>query len=313
MAARSQLPLWIVLRDPDGKVLEQTGSPPRQVFTRDQETSHFRSRESLFDVIPAGHGQAVVEVFPVFAGSPEPGEDGGGTGGRPFVITTEVAMPLGAADPRTLWPIWRNLMINIAAAIALLLTAGLTAWGFGSYVRGQQLQQQVEIARQVQANLLPRSTEVGGGVQVAVEYQPADEVGGDFYDTFCTERGPALIVGDVSGKGIPAALLMGVIHGAVRSSRWTESSASHEHETLELNRLLCERASGEQFASLFWSYCDRGESAVHYVNAGHWAPVLMRLRNGKVDVNRLDVGGRYLAFSPMPLTCRGLSRSSRGM
>jgi hypothetical protein len=48
-------------------------------------------------------------------------------------------------------------MINIAPALVLLLTVGLTAWGFRSYERGKQLQQQVEIARQMQANLLPRS------------------------------------------------------------------------------------------------------------------------------------------------------------
>src|SRR5215467_1714909 len=52
MATGSQQPLWIVLRDPDGHVLEQSGTPERQVFTHDQETSHFRNREPLFDVIP---------------------------------------------------------------------------------------------------------------------------------------------------------------------------------------------------------------------------------------------------------------------
>jgi hypothetical protein len=263
MATGSRQPLWIVLRDPDGRVLEQTGIPERQVFfTHDQETSHFRSREPLFDIIPSSQGEAVVEVFPVYAGSPRVSTESAAIGSRPgpFVIATEVAMPLSAADPATLWPIRRNLMINIAAALALLLTVGLTAWGFRSYVRGKQLEQQVEIARQVQANLLPRNTDLGGGVQVVAEYQPAEEVAGDFYDTFHTEAGLALVIGDVSGKGIPAALLMGVIHGAVRSGMWTESRARHEHETAELNRLLCERTSGERFASMFWSYCNAGNT-----------------------------------------------------
>lgn len=140
--------------------------------------------------------------------------------------------------------------------------------GFRSYVRGKQLEQQVEIARQVQANLLPGNTQPVRGVEVAVEYQPAQEVGDDFYDTFDTGQGLALVIGDASGKGIPAALRMGVIHGAVGSSAWTDSRTSHERETAELNRLLCERLSGDRFASMFWSYRDADHSAVHYVNAG---------------------------------------------
>ncbi len=315
MATGSRKPLWIVLRDPDGHVLEQTGTPERQVFTHDQETSHFQSREPLFDVIASSQGEAVVEVFPVYAGSPRPSTESAGTGSRrgPFVIATEVAMPLSAADATTLWPIRRNLMINIAAALALLLTVGLTTWGFRSYVRGKQLEQQVEIARQVQANLLPRNADLGGGgVQVAVEYQPAEEIAGDFYDTFQTEAGLALVIGDVSGKGIPAALLMGVIHGAVRSGMWTQSRADHEHETAELNRLLCERASGDRFATMFWSYCDLENTVVHYVNAGHCTPMLIALRNGKAEIRRLDVGGPVLGLLPAVAYTQGRAEIQPG-
>lgn len=56
---------------------------------------------------------------------------------------------------------------------------------------------------------------------------------------------------DVAGKGMPAALLMGVIHGAVRSSLWAESAASHELASQTLNRLLCERASGRAMPPCF--------------------------------------------------------------
>ena len=298
MAAGSQPPLWIVLRDPDGQVIEQAGTPEREVFTHEQEASHFRSREPLFEVIPTSRGEAVVAVYPVYAGIRP-------VRGGPLVIAVELAMPLSAGDPATLWPIRRNLMINLASALALLLTVGLTAWGFRSYVRGKQLEQQVEIARQVQANLLPRNTQPAAGIQIAVEYQPAQEVGGDFYDTFLTEHGFALVIGDVSGKGIPAALLMGVIHGAVRSSNWTDSPESHERESSELNRLLCERASGDRFASMFWSYCDADKRVVRYVNAGHCAPILIGLRNNKAEIKRLDVGGPVLGLLPAATYSQG--------
>ncbi|HEX8813380.1 MAG TPA: PP2C family protein-serine/threonine phosphatase, partial [Terracidiphilus sp.] len=221
-------------------------------------------------------------------------------------------MPLSSADAASLWPIRRNLAINIASALALLLTVGLTAWGFRSYTFGKQLEQQVEIARQVQANLLPKHPVVSGDVQVAVEYQPAQQIGGDFYDAFQTEHGLALVVGDVSGKGIPAALLMGVITGAVRSSAWTDSRASHERETCELNRLFCERAADDRFASMFWSYCDPQLRTVRYVNAGHCAPVLIGLRNGQPEIRRLDVGGAVLGVLPAASYTQGSAEIRAG-
>ena len=147
---------------------------------------------------------------------------------------------------------------------------------------------------------------------MVAEYQPAEEVAGDFYDTFRTEAGLALVIGDVSGKGIPAALLMGVIHGAVRSGRWTESRARHEHETAELNRLLCERTSGERFASMFWSYCDTGNTVVHYVNAGHCAPMLIALRDGNAEIKRLDVGGPVLGLLPAVAYTQGRAEIQPG-
>jgi Stage II sporulation protein E (SpoIIE) len=311
MAAASQQPDWIVLRSMDGQVLEQSGTPERQVFTHDDETNHFRNREPVVAVIPSNHGEVVVEAFPVHVGPPGPPIAARSEHHGPF-ITVEVAMPLGSSDAANLWPIRRNLLINVAAAFTLLLTVGLTAWGFRSYIRGRQLEQQVEIARQVQINLLPKSTQVAGSVPIAVAYQAVEEVAGDFYDTFQTERGLALVIGDVSGKGIPAALLMGVIHGAVRSSRWTDSPANHERETVELNRLLCERASTEQFASMFWSYCDRENNVVHYVNAGHCIPLLVGLHHGRAEIKRLDVGGPVLGLLPDAAYVQGRAKIQPG-
>lgn len=294
MDTASQRPLWVVLRDSEGHVLEQVGVAEHPIFTQDQATSHFRTREPLFEVVSSRRGEAVVEVFPVFARLVKASDE---TSARPSgPLAVELAMPLASADAATLWPIRRNLIVNISAALVLLLTVGLAARGFRSYVRGKRLEQQVELARQVQSNLLPHNTQLSGGVRVAVAYQPADEVAGDFYDTFQTRLGPALVIGDVSGKGIPAALLMGVLHGAVRSSTWSASPADHEHETVELNHLLCERTSGERFASMFWSYCDAESGTLHYVNAGHCYPLLAGLRKGQAEIQRLETGGPVLGL-----------------
>ena len=293
-------PAWIVLKSPEGTILEQEGTPEVQPFSSADETEHFKTRQPLFDVFPTSKGEVLVEAFALH-GAPRHALDSNGSPPDltrpPPVITVEMAMPLAAADAGTLWPIRRNLMINSAAALALLLTVVIAALGFRSYVRGRQLEQQLEIAKQVQSNLLPKKTELSGAVQVAVEYEPAEEVGGDFYDVFKTkEGGTALVIGDVSGKGVPAALLMGVIHGAVRASGWTESKEQHETECVELNQLLCEQASGERYSSMFWCYSDAGNSVLQYVNAGHCPALLIGKKNGAVDVTRLESGGPVMGI-----------------
>jgi len=208
-------------------------------------------------------------------------------------------MPLSDADRSAFWPIRRNLFINCAGALALLLTVVVAGVGFRSYAQGKRLEEQVEIARQVQSELLPSLTEKYVGVHLATEYRPAEQVGGDFYDVFRVKRdGVALVMGDVSGKGVPAALLMGVIHGAVRSSSWTETPAQHEWESEQLNRLLCECASGERYASMFWCYHDAVTHSLRYVNAGHCPPLLARRNGSGVEISRLEAGGPVLGILP---------------
>ena len=104
------------------------------------------------------------------------------------------------------------------------------------------------------------------------------------------------MIGDVSGKGVPAALLAGVIHGAVRSSSWWDSAQSHEQESAQLNRLLCRDASPNRFASMFWCYYEPDSRQLRYVNAGHCPPLLVG-RNGRgVEVGSLEAGGPVLGL-----------------
>ena len=208
-------------------------------------------------------------------------------------------MPLSSVDRSNFWPIRRNLLINCSGALALLVTVVVAGLGFRSYAHGKYLEEQLEIAGQVQSELLPPLTEKYVGVHLATEYTPAEQVGGDFYDVFRLKNERiALVMGDVSGKGVPAALLMGVIHGAVRSSLWSESPSRHESESQQLNRLLCERASGERYASMFWCYHDPIAHTLSYVNAGHCPPLLTRNSGSKVEISRLHVGGPVLGVLP---------------
>ena len=100
---------------------------------------------------------------------------------------------------------------------------------FPHYVRGKQLERQTELARQVQTDLLPAGGAAIENLDFAAACVPAWQVGGDFYDVFSAgDARIAIVLGDVSGKGLPAAVVAGVLLGAVRASAWTAGSGEHE-------------------------------------------------------------------------------------
>ena len=291
--------LWIELRGPDGNLLEHAGGAAQRLFSEDQEHTHARNHEPLYSVVATAAGDVVVEVFAIRAPVAPTPANPPVQSGPPAPMMLEIAMPLSSVHQSNFWPIRRNLLINCSGALALLVTVVVAGLGFRSYAHGKYLEEQLEIAGQVQSELLPRLTEKYVGVHLATEYTPAEQVGGDFYDVFrLKDERVALVMGDVSGKGVPASLLMGVIHGAVRSSLWSESPSRQESESEHLNRLLCERASGERYASMFWCYHDPIAHTLSYVNAGHCPPFLTRKSGSKVEIPRLHVGGPVLGVLP---------------
>lgn len=292
-------PVWIELRGHDGKLLQHAGKASQPLFSEDEEDIHARNHEPLYRVVATAAGDVVIEVFAIRApAAPIPANPPAQVG-PPLPMMLEIAAPLSSVDQSNFWPIRRNLLINCSGAFALLVTVAVAGLGFRSYAHGKYLEEQLEIAGQVQSELLPPLTEKYVGVRLATEYTPAEQVGGDFYDVFrLDDERIALIMGDVSGKGVPAALLMGVIHGAVRSSLWSESPSRHESESQQLNRLLCEGASGERYASMFWCYHDPIAQTLSYVNAGHCPPLLTRKNGSRVEISRLHVGGPVLGVLP---------------
>ena len=129
---------------------------------------------------------------------------------------------------------------------------------------------------------------------------PAGDVGGDFCDMFrIGDNRTAFVLGDVSGKGISAALLMALIHGAIQSMSWTRSAQDHENATRSLNSLLCRKTATERFSTMFWGYFDPKTSVLRYINAGHLPPLLIRAGEfGNLEVQRLETGGPYSGLIP---------------
>jgi sigma-B regulation protein RsbU (phosphoserine phosphatase) len=214
------------------------------------------------------------------------------------------------------WPARWTLILGVATGCALLGALALLALRFRSHLSARRVERQIEIARQVQRGMLPPATSSPRNFELAAEWRPAASVSGDFYDAFdlpqkdVTEAGAAFVFGDVSGKDVPAAMLASLIQGTAHASGWTRSAAQHNAATGELNRLLCERASQERFASLFWGYFDARTGLLHYVNCGHCAPLLFResFRARGKDVLRLTDGGPVLGLLPQARFEQGVER-----
>ena len=233
------------------------------------------------------------------AESPQPGSGPPGAENRPRFDAIEVALYWNSAETE-FGGLRRNLIVSVSAALALVASMVVLGLRFRNYVRGKQLEQQLELARRVQQELLPPGCPSCGDLDFAAECHPAYQVGGDFYDVFPGDHSRvAMLLGDVSGKGLPAALLMGLLHGAVRTSYWTGNGADHEEASKRLNQLLCMRTSVEMFASLFWCYYDPDAQKLRYVNAGHLPPfVASRNGNGAPELRRLEEGGPVLGVIP---------------
>jgi Stage II sporulation protein E (SpoIIE) len=191
----------------------------------------------------------------------------------------------------------RNTIINASAALMLLVSLALIVIRFGPYVQGKQLEAQMDLARDVQRELLPAAESWPAGLDVAAECIPALRVGGDFYDIVTLPAGRlAFALGDVSGHGVSAALLLGLIQGSMSSPPWGVLTDEADRAA-SLNELLLTKSSGNRFASLFWCSYDPALETLRYINAGHLPPLWIRRPvDGTPVVDRLAEGGPVLGL-----------------
>ena len=132
---------------------------------------------------------------------------------------------------------------------------------------------ELEIARQVQQNLIPQLKRNYPGVELSAFYAPNKDVGGDYYDFFEVGRNRYMVcIADVSGKGVPAALIMSNFQASLRAlSIYVESLRDI---VPELNRLILERGKGELFITVFLGFLDLNYQEFEYVNCGHNPPII---------------------------------------
>lgn len=172
-----------------------------------------------------------------------------------------------------------DLLAAIASSAAIAIE---NARLYQVAVEKGRMERELQMARELQASLLPQQTPQVPGWEFAAHWQPAREVAGDYYDFIALEdERLGLVVADVSDKGMAAALFMACTRSVVRGSvgRATSPSDAIAHA----NRLLCADATRGMFVTLFYALLDPVGGEITYVNAGHNPPLLCRADEDELE------------------------------
>ena len=194
-----------------------------------------------------------------------------------FYILPDLQPGLDRLHIRTMWfPFGTGIRLSLISIFGVLLCFSLVLLGRfrNSQRRQAAMEEDVQQAQQVQQVLIPEQLPQVSGLTIESEYRPAREVGGDFFQIIphATDGSVLVVVGDVTGKGLQAGMLVALIVGAIRSTAETSAGALSMIEAL--NRRLCGR--GQAHATCLVLNIE-ADGAVALANAGHLPPYL----NGK--------------------------------
>jgi sigma-B regulation protein RsbU (phosphoserine phosphatase) len=163
---------------------------------------------------------------------------------------------------------------------------------FKEAIEKQRLEDELLIAREIQKGLLPSRLPEIPNFEIAATNISSKQVGGDYYDAISLGNSRYVIaIGDVSGKGTPASLLMANIQASIRALVPFDISMSEL--TKRVNDLMYENTSSDRFVTFFWGLLDAEKRGLTYVNAGHNHPYLVR-SDGRIE--RLEKGGMILGI-----------------
>ena len=193
--------------------------------------------------------------------------------------------------------------VLLVLALNALLAAGV-AVALGAYDRMRRqieasyrvlrerdaLERELNVAREVQRELLPRAAPRIESLELAGVCRPAIAVGGDYYDYLQhADDRPGLVIADISGKGVPAALLMASLQASVRSLFHTVADPGRLHA--RLNEALCRSSSMARYATAFVADFDPKTRRLTYSNAGHLPPLVVRRdRTLRCDEGGMPIG-----------------------
>ncbi|MDP8990451.1 MAG: PP2C family protein-serine/threonine phosphatase, partial [Acidobacteriota bacterium] len=190
----------------------------------------------------------------------------------------------------------RELVTGLSAHLSFLLEDEQLAEMVGTeFVRHQRTTSELDSARQVQQRFFPYHLPPIDGLDYYGECRPVGEVGGDFFDFASVDQTSLLVsIGDVSGKGVPAAIIMAGVQASLRAL-----GLNHRGRISDLienlNRMVWQLSPDNFYATLFYARIDGVRRELHYVNAGHDRALL--LRNGAKRAISLECTGTVLGLS----------------
>jgi sigma-B regulation protein RsbU (phosphoserine phosphatase) len=165
-----------------------------------------------------------------------------------------------------------ELLAAIASSAAIAIE---NARLYQAAVDRGRLERELQMARDLQAGLLPRETPQLPGWEIVAYWQPAREVAGDYYDFIPGREGQlGIVIADVADKGMPAAIFMALTRSTVRAS--LTGAPSPAEGIGRANRLICADAQAGMFVTLFYAQLDPVAGELTYVNAGHSPAILYR-------------------------------------
>ncbi|MCP3962590.1 MAG: PP2C family protein-serine/threonine phosphatase [bacterium] len=260
-----------------------------------------RTFSELLDIFREDASRAYAVLDRDGAHGPEPEDFLGRVAHRAKVlfggVTGQLSPPrrlLFAASLLTALFLARNSVLLLAAIGGLFLVLLL------ELVDRVRVRDELEVAQQLQRDLLPTAAPEIEGYRIAHSYRTANEVGGDYYDFLPTEDGRlALVVGDASGHGIAAGLLMAIASATLKAA--LDLDPAPERVVATLHRALLRTADHRAFLTIFYGVLSPASGRLEYVCAGHPFPLLRR-RDGEVE---------ELGSGSLPVGIRATSRWSQ--
>jgi len=156
----------------------------------------------------------------------------------------------------------------------------------------QSIVQELKVARSIQEASLPKEVPTLEGWEISPRYQPAREVGGDFYGFHLLSEGRlGLVVGDATGKGVPAALVMSTTCGMLQVTAQALDSSSPGEVLAQVNETLLARIPQNMFVTCFYAILEPKSGSLRYANAGHDLPYVQRGGNaGELRARGMPLG-----------------------
>lgn len=191
-----------------------------------------------------------------------------------------------------------RLLSSVAAQTGIALeVARLNSAMAHEIAARERLNRELEIAREVQQHLFPQHFPAISGLDYSGLCRPAREVGGDYYDFLELPGGKlGVAIGDVSGKGIGASLMMASLGASLRGQAAVVGNLTELID--RVNNLVYHASTANRYATFFYGEYNSGNRRLSFVNAGHNPPVILRRSNAGYEVFRLDASGPPVGLFP---------------